>query len=171
MRKRFFSMVGVSVVVAGLAGADSLPASRWDPVAERCANEITLMHGAWRPGQVFLPAYADLELVTYLASLPGRHPGVAVVPVYTAEPISFRSNHVVFLSTGLILKAGSERELSDAIRAARVEVQTRDLPACGAMATRPATSFVEVQQRLAAQVAGYASASVRRLRSRDTKPR
>jgi hypothetical protein len=113
-----------------------------------------MMHGVWRPGQGFLPAYADLELVVYLASLQARHPGVAVIPVFSSEPVYFRGNHVVFLSTGLILKVGSEQALTDAIRGARVEVQTRDLPACAAMATWRPTSFAAVQQRLAGQVGG-----------------
>jgi hypothetical protein len=129
------------------------------------------MHGVWGPGQVFLPAYADLELVAYLASLQARHPGVAVIPVFTSEPVYFRSNHVVFLSTGLILLAASERELTDAIRGARVEAQTRDLPACGAIVTRLPASFADVQRRLAGQVAGYRDVTVRRLRSRDVGTR
>jgi hypothetical protein len=166
MRHRLFSIVCIWVAAAGLACADSLPAGRWDPAAGQCAREITLMHGVWRPGQGFLPAYADLELVVYLASLQARHPGVAVIPVFTSEPVYFRSNHVVFLSTGLILRAESERELTDAIRAARVEAQTRDLPACAATMTALPTSFADVQRRLAGQVAGYGDASVRRLRSR-----
>jgi hypothetical protein len=171
MRNRPFSIICVSLAAVGLACADSLPASRWDPAAEGCAREITMMHGVWRPGQVFLPAYADLDLVAYLASLHARHPGVAVIPVFTSEPVSFRGNHVVFLSTGLILKAGSEGELTDAIRKARVEVQTRDLPACAAMVTWQPASFADVQRRLAGQVAGYGDVTVRRLRSRDTGTR
>jgi hypothetical protein len=168
MRNRLFPLVCLSLAAVGLACADSLPAGRWEPAAEQCAREITMMHGVWRPGQGFLPAYADLELVVYLASLPARHPGVAVIPVFGSEPVYFRGNHVVFLSTGLILKAGSEQALTDAIRGARVEVQTRDLPACAAMATWLPTSFAAVQQRLAGQVAGYGDVSVRRLRGRDT---
>jgi hypothetical protein len=131
-----------------------------------------MMHGVWRPGQGFLPAYADLELVVYLGSLQARHPGIAVIPVFSSEPVYFRGNHVVFLSTGLILKAGSEQPLTDAIRGARVEVQTRDLPACAAtMTLLPASSFAAVQQRLAGQVAGYGDVSGRRLRSRSAGAR
>lgn len=70
----------------------------------------------WRSREVFLPAYADLETLVYLLSLGARQPGVAVVPVYGSAPIYFRSNHVVFLSTGFILKAGSESELTEVIQ-------------------------------------------------------
>ncbi len=171
MRNRLFPLVCVSLAAVGLACADSLPAGKWEPAAEQCAREITMMHGVWRPGQGFLPAYADLELVEYLSSLQARHPGIAVIPVFTSEPVYFRSNHVVFLSTGLILKAGSEQALTDAIRGVRVEVQTRDLPACAATMTLPPASFAAVQQRLAGQVAGYGNASARRLRIRDTGAR
>jgi len=74
----------------------------------------------------------------------------------------------VFLSTGFILQATSEAELTDAIRNARVEVQTRDLPACAAMAPWAPGSFSDVRLRLAGQVAGYEDVTVRRLRIRDT---
>jgi len=124
----------------------------------------------WRPGQVFLPAYADLELVLYVASLGAREPGVAVLPVLSAEPVYFRSHHIVFLSTGFILKAESEKELTEAIRSARVEVQTRDLPACSTLAPSAPASFSDAKLRLAGQLAGYQDVTVRRLRRRDTVP-
>ena len=168
MRKRLFSMVCVSLATAGLACADSLPAVKWEPAAERCAREITLMHGVWGPAQVFLPAYADLDLVVYLASLETHHPGIAVVPVFTSDPVYFRSNHVVFLSTGFILKVGSETELTEAIQNAPVEARTQDLPACAAMTPWATASFADVRRRLAGQVSGYQGVTVRRLRSRDT---
>jgi hypothetical protein len=122
----------------------------------------------WRPGQVFLPAYGDLELVLYVASLGAREPGVAVLPVLSSEPLYFRSNHIVFLSTGFILKAGSEKELTEAIRSARVEAQTPDLPACSKMTPSAPASFSDAKLRLAGQLAGYQDVTVRRLRRRDT---
>jgi hypothetical protein len=167
MKKCLFSMVWVSLAAAGLACADSPAVSRREPAGESCAVEISAMRGVGRPGQVFLPAYGDLELVLYMASLGAREQGVAVLPVLASEPIYFRSNHVVFLSTGFILKAGSERELTEAIRSARVEVQTRDLPACSTMAPPATVSFSDVRQRLAGQVAVYQDMTVRRLRRRD----
>jgi hypothetical protein len=109
-----------------------------------------------------------MELVLYVASLGAREPGVAVLPVLAAEPIYFRSNHIVFLSTGFILKAGSERELVEAIRSAPVEVQTRDLPACASVAASAPASFSDVHLRLAGQLAGYEDVTLRRLRRRDT---
>ena len=171
MRKWCFSMVFVSLAAAGPARADSL-----QPTAGRCAGEISALRGVWRPRQVFLPAYADLELVLYMASLGAREPGVAVVPVLSSEPLYFRSKKIVFISTGFILQAGSERELEEAIRTAPVEVQTRDLPACAAVATfggagiiqRAPASFPDVRLRLAGQLAGYEDVTVRRLRKRDT---
>jgi hypothetical protein len=164
-------MLCVGVAAAALARADGLiPVDPWGQT-ERCAGEISAMRGVWRPWQVFLPAYADLELVAYLASLGARHPGVAVVPMYSSEPTYFRSNHVVFLSTGFILKAGSEKELAEAIRTARVEVQSPILPACAAIAPRAPTSFADVRHRLAERVAGYEVMTARRLRRRATDAR
>jgi hypothetical protein len=163
-------MVCGSLAAAGLACPDSLPVGRGEPAGERCASEISALRGVWQSARVFLPAYGDLELVLYVASLGAREPGVAVLPVFAAEPVCFRSKHVVFLSTGFILKAGSERELTEAIRSARVEVQSRDLPACAAMTPRVPASLAEIRRRLAGQVAGYEDVTVRRLRRRDTVP-
>lgn len=167
MGRRLFPMICVGVAAAALAcAADPVSVGTWKLAAERCAGEISTMHGVWRSREVFLPAYGDLDLVVYLASLGSRHPGVAVVPMYSPEPICFRSNHVVFLSTGFILKAGSERELTDAIRSARVEVQSPILPACAAMAIWVPTSFADVRRRLAKRVAEYEDLTARRLRKR-----
>jgi hypothetical protein len=166
MRKHLFSSISVCLAVAGLAWADSLPTVRWEPPAERCANEITLMHGVWRGSQAFLPAYADLHLVEYLASLGARQAGVAVVPVFSSEAIYFRSDNIVFLSTGFILKAESETELTEAIQGARIEVRTRKLPACAAMTPWAPSSFADIRQMLAGQVSGYEDVTLRRLRSR-----
>jgi hypothetical protein len=171
MRKRLLSTISVSLATLGLGWADSLPTVRWEPAAERCASEISLMHGVWRSRQAFLPAYGDMDLVVYLASLGDRHTGVAVMPVFSSEAIYFRSKNIVFLSTGFILKAGSERELTEAIRRARVEVRTQELPACAAMTPWAPASFADVRRRLAGQVAGYEDVTVRRLRTRDTGTR
>jgi hypothetical protein len=144
---------------AGLAHAE--PAT-----AERCASEIGLMRGVWRSPQVFLPAYGDWELLRYVAGL-GHREGVAVLPVLASEPFYFRSAHIVFLSTGFILKAANDRELTEAIRNARVEVRTRDLPDCMMMAPIAEESFPEIRLRLERQLARYQDVTVRRLRVRD----
>jgi hypothetical protein len=167
MRKHLFWTICLCATAGRLACAESLPTAKWEPVVEQCAREINLMHGVWRGGKVFLPAYADLTLVVYLASLQGRHPRIAVVPVFNPEPISFRGNHVVFLSTGLILRAGSEKELTEAIRGAKADTEARDLPACAAMAPLAAASFQDVHERLAGQMASYDDVTVRRLRRRN----
>lgn len=167
MRKRSFSMICVYLAAAGLACADAIPVGKWEPAAERCAGEVAALRGVWRSRLSFLPAYGDSKLVAYLASLGARQPGVAVLPVFTSEPIYFRSNHIVFLSTGFILRAASERELTEAIRSAPVEVRTRDLPGCAAMAQFVPASFPDVLLRLAGQVAGYEDVTVRRLRTRE----
>ncbi len=167
MRKWPFYMMCICIAAA-LAQADSLPVASRQRSAERCAGEIASMRGVWRSPQVFMPAYGDLDLVLYVASLGAREPGLAVLPVFTSEPIYFRSNHIVFLSTGFILQATSEAELTDAIRNARVEVQTRDLPACAAMVPWVPGSFSDIRLRLAGQVAGYEDVAVRRLRTRGT---
>jgi hypothetical protein len=168
MRNCFFSMVCICLAAAGLASADALSLGSREPAADRCAAQVSELRGVWRPGQVFLPAYGDLELVLYLASLGASEPGTTMLPVLSAEPLVFRGNHVVFLSTGFILKARSEKELMEAIRSARVEVRTQDLPACAAMTPSATASFADVQLRLAGQLAGYQDVTVRRLRRRDT---
>lgn len=170
MRRRLISAVTICLAACG-ACAESLPSNRWDPGAERCAGEISRLHGVWRREQAFLPAYGDLELVLYLAALGARQHGVAVVPVYASDPLCFRSAHVVFLSTGLILRAGSERELADAIRGARVEVHAGVMPACAAMTPRVSATLPDIQQRLAAQLAGYGDVIARRLRLRAAAAR
>jgi hypothetical protein len=168
MRKCLFSIVCLFLAAAEPACADALSLGRREPAVERCTGEISELRGVWRPGQVFLPAYGDLELVSYLASLGASEPGIAMLPVLSAEPLVFRGNHVVFLSTGFILKARSEKELMEAIRSARVEVQTRDLPACSSMTPSAPASFADVRLRLAGQLAGYEDVTVRRLHRRDT---
>jgi hypothetical protein len=161
-------MVCVCLAAAGPASAEALSLGGREPAAERCAGEISAARGVWRSGQVFLPAYGDMELVMYLASLAAREPGVAVLPVFSSEPIVFRSNRVVFLSTGFILKAGSESELMQAIGSARVEFQTRSgLPACAAMTPSAPASFADVRLRLTGQLGGYQDVTVRRLHRRD----
>ena len=167
MWKRLLLTITVCLAAMGPSHADSLPVLMWEPAAVRCANEISLMHGVWRSRQAFLPAYGDLELVVYLASLGARQPGVAVLPVFSSESFYFRSNAIVFLSTGFILKAGSERELTEAIRRARVEARTQELPGCAAMTPWAPASFSDIRRKLEGQVAGYKDVTVRRLRIRE----
>jgi len=168
MGQRTLSVVCAVLAAVGLAWADSPSDGESGPAAERCAAEIFMMHGVWRSDQVFLPAYADLELVKYLASLPAREPGVAIIPVYAAEPIYFRSQQVVFLSTGFILQAGSEQILNAAIRGARIRSRTPDLPACAALPPSDPASLPELVGRLALKVAEYERMTSRRLRLRDS---
>jgi len=159
-------MVCLGLATTGLAPAASLPAVSRQPAS--CAGEVARMRGVWRSPQVFMPAYGDWELVLYLASLGPREQGVAVLPVFSSEPIYFRSSHIVFLSTGFILKAASENELLEAIRNAPPEVRTGDLPACSAMLPSTTVSFSDIQRRLTEQLAGYPDVTVRRLRIRNT---
>ena len=166
MRNGYRALV-CALLLAGGASAGSLPSVLRSPAAERCAGEILNLHGVWRAPEVFTPAYADWPLVAYLASLKTVEPNLAVVPVYSSEPFYFRSNHVVFVSTSFILQAGSEAELTEAIRTARVSVRSADLPHCGAMEAQAATGLVAAQRRLAAQVAEYEALSARRLKKRD----
>ncbi len=149
------------------AWADSLSIGRTELLSERCAAEMSVLHGVWRSPEIFLPLYGDLELVTYLAARGGRDPGIAVLPVFSPEPLSFRSRHVVFLSTGLILKAASAKELAGAIRTAAIEVRTEALPACGALAPRATADLAGLQRRLAAQIAEYERLATRRMQRRD----
>jgi len=142
------------------------------------------LHGVWRSPQVYFPLYADWGTVAYLASLGvraagNRPPLVAVLPVYAAEPVHFRLGNFVFLSTGLIVEAGGEQELVDAIQAELVIKRSRTKklkrpgwpPSCAALPPGPAASFLEAQQRLAAQVAEYARRVTPRLQRRDESRR
>jgi hypothetical protein len=119
--------------------------------------------------QSFLPVYGNWELMTYLASVKGAE-AAPVLPVFSPNPLVFRSAHVVFVSTGLILKAESETALADAIRQAPLTVLSRELKGCTAIA--PLTAGLgEVQQHLAEQLAGYNDMTTRHLRRRDPETR
>ena len=153
-----------------VAPAATLPTDKAERAAGLCAAEVATVRGVWRSPTVFLPVFANWELVQYLASL-GRAEGVSVLPVYTSDPACFRSNHVVFLSTGFILKTTSELELIAAIRRARVQVQSPDLPSCVAMPASAPAGFSEIVRCLAAEVAAYQDLTARRLRVRETAAR
>ena len=102
MRRYLFPLACICLAVPRPAPAASLPAIKRQAAEGRCASDIVTMRGVWRSPEVFLPAFADWELVQYLASL-GRAEGVAVLPVFSSEPACFRGNRIVFLSTGFIL--------------------------------------------------------------------
>ena len=168
MWQHFVAVTWAWVAAAGLAaGADRLPGRVWEPTAEQCASEIVTLHGVWHGEQVFLPAYADLELVRYLAGLGAREPGVAVIAVYAADAVYFRSQNVVFLSTGFILRAGSEGALREAIGRAPFGVRSGELAACAGMAVPAPASFADVVGRLGRAVAEYERLTARRLRRRE----
>jgi hypothetical protein len=119
------------------------------------------LHGVWRTPGEFVPLFADLRLVAYLASLArqaarsGELPPV-VLPVFSREPAHFRREGRVFLSTALILSANTEETLLQAIRS---DISTashgtfRDAP-CSAVTGALAT-LAEVQAALAVQIGEY----------------
>jgi hypothetical protein len=166
---------GWAVLAGVLLGETGTP-----PGSDACGSEIVALHGVWRSPQVYFPLYADWGTVTYLSALGAkaagyRSPVVAVLPVYAAQPVHFRLGNFVFLSTGLIVEAGGEQELVDAIQAELIIKRNRTKklkqpgwsPACAALPPGPPTSFQEAQQRLAAQVAEYARRVTPRLQRRD----
>ena len=153
------------------AQAGSVVSASGSQLAARCAGEMMQLHGVWRSPETFLPAYADWQLVEYLASLRASEPGVPVLPVFSPEPVYFRSKDVVFVSTGFILGAGSERELTDAIRAAKLEVTSPELPHCGAVSVPGSGTLIEIQRKLAAAIADYQALNARRLHRRGPRER
>ena len=133
------------------------------------------MRGVWQSPQVYFPLYADWDTLAYLGALGVRAvgnqgPRVAVLVVYSAETIHFRLGDFVFLSTGLIIGARSERELIDAIQT-EFQRSRGKMPvgpsACVGLTLGTTASFSEVQQRLAAQVAEYARRVTPRLKRRE----
>ncbi len=148
------------------ADAGSLP-KKAAPNETGCAGEVLALRGVWLSQQVFLPAFGDLDLLKYLASLGGRKAGVAVLPVLSSEPFYFRSDKVVFVSTGFILNAADERELIGAIQSARRKVRTRALPACAVLSPVASERLADIRQRLAAQVAEYEGTAALRLLRRE----
>ena len=152
--KRLILIVSAWLVPIGLAHAEnSLPVPTTVSISARAADAYSL-HGVWYSSRVYLPFYSDLELAAYLSSLPGPADDLAVLPVYSAQPIHFRRGRYVFVSTGLILQARDERELLGTIH--------REIPSAGTTGS----DFHEVQSRLAAQIAQYIEISRPRLRRR-----
>ena len=70
------------------------------------------MHGVWYTPTVYLPFYADADLVAYLT---GISQDLIVLAVYSPEPIHFRRGEIVLVSTGFILQLRNEAELFEAI--------------------------------------------------------
>ncbi len=166
MRKYVLIAVCICLASAGPAAAGSPPKTT-TPSETGCADEVLALRGVWLPQQVFLPAFGDLDLLKYLASLGGRKAGVAVLPLLSSEPVYFRSDKVVFVSTGFILNASGETELAGAIQSARRKVRTPALPSCAVMSTARSERFADVRQRLAAQVAAYEGIGALRLLRRE----
>ena len=176
---RLFSIACVCVAAAGLAGAEPPAVAPYMPAFDRCAGEILALHGVWLAGQTYLPVFGDMQLVEYLASLRGAattdgQPGPAIVPVYSSNAIHFRNRNIVFLSTGFILRAGSERELTAAVQletrhrpAPKRGVQSVALPGCVAPGAAAPAGFADVRLRLAVEVAEYQDFTTPRLRRRE----
>jgi hypothetical protein len=159
MRNGVFTLVTAGIFSLGIAAAES-------PAVAQCAGEIAAMHGVWAGPQSFLPVYGDWKVMAYLASVKGPQVRVPVVPVFSSEPLYFRSTHVVFVSTGFLLKVGSEQELAEAIEKAPLTVLSRSLPACTAIEPMADSGLAGLQERLAQQLAGYDDVTTRRLHRR-----
>jgi hypothetical protein len=168
--KQFGWIVCGWVMVAGVLFAET-----GEPLAPAaCETEMTAIRGVWRSPQVFAPLYADWDTVAYLATLSARatggRPPVAVLPVYSDEPVHFSRGGFVFLSTALIVGAHSEQELIDAIQTELQGSRSKKQgwpSACVAVTPGPITSFLERQQRLADQVTEYAKMARPRLKRRE----
>jgi len=159
MRNGVFTLLAVGIFSLGIATAES-------PAVSRCAGEIAAMHGVWAGPESFLPVYGDWNIMAYLASVKGPGIGVPVLPVFSAEPLYFRSAHVVFVSTGFLQKVGSEQELAEAIEKAPLNVLSRALPACTAIQPVADGGLAGLQERLSQQLAAYDDVTTRRLHRR-----
>jgi len=121
------------------------------------AWQVMSMHGVWYTPNVYLPFYADTDLVAYLTGISD----LVVLAVYSPNPIHFRDGEVVLVSTGLILESRSEEELFEAI--------TRD-GGCP-LFQGDAARFSAVQAKLALGIADYYEALRPQLRCREvTRP-
>jgi len=136
-----------------------------------CASQISALHGVWQSPQVYVQLYADWDTVAYLAALRDRvmlntQQPVALLPVYSTEPIHFRQGYFVFLSTALIGKAESEEALIETIHA---DLQSRPAkrffpqPACAVWSADSSATLSGIQERLATQLAQYASLAAPRV--------
>ena len=134
------------ILMAALAFSESAA-----PIA-RVPNALE-MHGVWYSRDVYLPLYIDAELLEYLASIPS---GGILLPVYSPVPLHFRRGAIIFVSTGLILRSGAERDLLNAI--------VRD--GGGPLPPPNAVRFHDLQSKLAAQIADYTEATRPKLRRR-----
>jgi hypothetical protein len=164
MCNRVFTVVATGIFSVAIISAES-------PSVARCAADIAAMHGVWVSPQSFLPVYADWELAAYLASVKGAGIGVPVLPVFSPEPLYFRSAHVVFVSTGFLLKAASRQEIAEAIATAPLAVVSRALPACAAIGPSLSGDFAGMKRRLTEQLSGYDDVTTKRLRRRDSETR
>jgi hypothetical protein len=159
MRNAVFTLVTAGIFSLGVATAES-------PSVSRCAGEIGAMHGVWAAPESFLPVYGDWKIIAYLATVKGPGIGVPVLPVFSPEPLYFRSAHVVFVSTGFLLSVRSDQELADAIDSAPLTVLTRALPACSAIKPIADGGLAGVQERLSQQLTAYDEVTTRRLHRR-----
>jgi hypothetical protein len=147
--------------------------------AQSCFNPIYLNPGIQGPHGGTVLFYRNHELAVYVTALLGRGldetdplRGVCVVPVYSRQRISFARGNWVFVSTGLLLTASGEREVLEALRAARRTLCTRRRQS-GDYATfdplpgaSPAHGFEHIQAALRREVEEYEELVRPRLRLR-----
>ncbi len=157
-------------------------ASLWGAGGSRCALEIENLH-AVSHGAASFPLYSDVELATYLnavltrAGLPAGVAGRAtVLPVYSPDPLSFRRENRIFISTALLLDLTTEEEL---LRVLQMRLPQRKKshrappspPSFACSLSGPdQRSFDEVRATLATQLTRYEEWSRPRLKTRSTGP-
>src|SRR5689334_14724034 len=97
-----FRLIAAGILAVTLAGAESAtPAPEIPRNAARMAEAMSA-HGIWYSRDVYLPFYADEDLVNYLAGVPTDR---LVLPVYCSDVLAFRRGRYIFVSTGLILRS------------------------------------------------------------------
>ncbi len=167
------------VLLAFLAGSEAARGSTVQNglVSIPCLREVVSLHGVWHTKEAYLPIYADVKAVTYLASLGARaaadQAGLAILPVYSPEPVHFRQGSYIFLSTALILEAADEQTLLRAIQgdiptqwSRRAVGSAGRVSACAAPALLDTDSFEEIRNRLARQISQYQDDRTPRLKRR-----
>jgi hypothetical protein len=154
VRKSLF-LYCAGLIIAGWANAATEVSLAEPTAANSRVLEAMAHHGVWFSNSVYLRFYADQGLIDYLGSLTGvEEHDIAILPVFSSEPVHFRRGHLIFVSTGLILQAHDEVEFLRAVQS--------EMPTAGGSAQ----GFQALQARLATQIAQYLEATSPHLRRR-----
>jgi hypothetical protein len=171
----FEDPLSMNALIATLLLFNTVLADDWQ-AQDSCTMELTRMHTVRVLGRTFL-LYGDSGLATYLQTVGGNSSATAVVPVYSEEPIAILRDNMVVVSTGQILRSGSETELRAALPRVKPswsrtlsggEPPVRLLPSCS---SRQAPGSFELHKaRLASEISKYRELTAPRLIRRTKAP-